>query len=122
MEPLHRRMPPPAGPAVALLPLVALGPAAPLPVAVACLCAALTCQGFNYAGFHSYVQDVVSRRAGQVLGLTNTSSTLAGFAGTVVTGVLASRGGFAGAFGVTSALYVSSALVWLLMLRGQRLD
>lgn len=112
----------PSGPALALLPLVVMGPATPLPIAVACLCAALTCQGFNYAGFHTYVQDVVSGRAGQVLGLSNTSSTLAGIAGTVLTGVLASRGGFAMAFGLTSVLYATSALVWLLVLKGQRLD
>lgn len=87
-----------------------------------CLTTALACQGFNYSGFHTYVQDVVSSRAGQVLGLTNTSSTLAGIAGTVLTGVLATRSGFAVAFGLTSVLYVSSALVWLMVLRGQALD
>lgn len=99
-----------------------LGADAPLPVAVACLCAALTCQGFNYAGYHAYLQDVVFSRNGQVLGLTNTASTLAGVVGTVLTGALAAASGFTVAFGVTSALYVSSALVWAMVLKGKQLD
>lgn len=51
-----------AGPALALLPLAlprgahAAAAALPVPVALACLTAALALQGCNYAGFHSYVQ------------------------------------------------------------------
>ncbi len=126
--PTHPPPPPPKGPALSLLPLAILGVDADLPIAVGCLSAALACQGFNYAGFHSYVQDVVPSRAGEVLGLTNTSSTLAGMVATLVTGALAGgggsvgQGGFSLAYLCTSVLYASSFVVWLLVLRGQSLD
>jgi hypothetical protein len=95
-------------------------PAAASPaLAVALLTAAVAAQGFNYAGFHAYVQDVAPADAGKVLGVTNTCGTLAGLGGNLVTGALAGgAGGYAAVFGLAAALYGASALTWLAFARG----
>lgn len=84
-------------PSCSLLPLAWPG-AAPAPAAaVVALVAAVAWQGFTYAGFHSYVQDVAPSSAGLVLAVTNSCGTLVGIGGNLVTGHLAaSRWGYAG--------------------------
>jgi hypothetical protein len=65
-------------------------------------------------------QDVANKDAGKLLGLTNTCGTLVGVVGNVATGRLAaSRHGYTAVFGITSALYATSAVTWLLFMKGQ---
>lgn len=114
------------GSVIALAPL-AMAPSGSVTPAGATLAlvAAVGVTGFNYAGFHAYVQDVAPRDAGLVLGLTNTCSILAGIAGNVFTGSLAAGGpagpGFSWVFSITAGLYAVSALTWWAGARGKPL-
>lgn len=102
---------------LALLP-VAPGPGA----AVALLCCATGAQALNYAGFHAHVADVAGPAAGRVLALTNSGGIAAGIAGNLLAGgLLRATGSFAAVFGAAAALYLSSALVWALFVRGEPL-
>lgn len=103
---------------LALLPLAAAPRALPPAAAAACLTAAVACSGLNYAGFHSYVQDVAPADAGLVLGVTNTCGTLAGVAGTLATGRLLQSAGAGAVFAATAALYAAAAATWLACARG----
>ncbi len=104
------------GPAAALAALpFARGPV----TAVLCLCAAMGCQSFNYAGFHAHVQDVAGDQAGTLLALSNTGGIVMGIAGNILTGWLVARtGSFSAIFALSAALYLSSVAVWTFVLRG----
>ena len=113
---------PPSDPPPSLLPLAVRGPALAPGAAAAALTLALAFSGFNYSGFHSYVQEVAPRDAGLVLGITNTAGTLTGLVGNLATGHLAAGSlGFAAVFAATSAIHLTGAAVWLLFARGRRL-
>lgn len=65
-------------------------------------------------------QDVAPKDAGKMLALTNSASTLVGFAANLVTGALAaSRFGYSAVFALTSAFYLASCLSWNLVMKGQ---
>ncbi|GAB4823811.1 hypothetical protein N2152v2_010857 [Parachlorella kessleri] len=112
------------GAALSLVPLALLPSAAvPAPVAVVLLTLAVASQGFNYSGFHSYVQDVAPRDAGLVLGITNTCGTLVGIVGNVVTGYLAGGPlGYQAVFAITVILQAASYVLWMLGARGEALQ
>lgn len=66
------------------------------------------------------VQDVAPQDAGKLLAITNSASTLVGFAANLITGALAaSKFGFAAVFGLTSAFYLASCVSWNLVMKGQ---
>ena len=66
------------------------------------------------------VQDVAPKDAGKLLAITNSASTLVGFAANLITGALAaSRFGYASVFGLTSAFYLASCISWNLVMKGQ---
>lgn len=89
-------------------------------VAVCSLTAAQALQGFNYSGFHSYVQDVAPSEAGLVLGITNSCGTLAGIGGNVLTGYLAETAyGFKAVFALTLVLCMLSTMTWLCFADGK---
>jgi MFS family permease len=103
---------------LALIPASALSPT----IATAALSIAVASQGFNYGGYHAYIQDVAPGDAGLILGLTNTFSSVAGIVGNIVAGALAGGpAGFAAVFGLTVALHAVSAVTWLLFARGKRI-
>lgn len=75
-------------------------------------------QSFNYAGFHSLVQDVGGKQAGTLLALSNTGGIVFGIIGNILTGwLVAKTGGFSTIFFLSAALYLSSFAVWSLVLR-----
>lgn len=101
--------------AIAALPLCA-SPAA----AVACLCVAVGCQALNYAGFHAHAGTAGGRRAGLLLAVTNSGGIAMGIAGNVAAGALLQRtGSFDAVFAATAALYLSSLVVWLALVRDE---
>jgi len=108
---------------LALLPLAVCGARASPGIATAALTLAIALQGFNYAGYHSYVQDVSPKDAGLILGLTNTCSSLAGIAGNLATGILAdSNLGFGAVFGLGAFLYATSLVTWLAFADGRAIS
>lgn len=110
------------GGCLALAPL-ALGSAGLSPlVATIALCVAVASQGFNYGGYHAYVQDVAPGDAGLILGVTNTFSSVAGIVGNVVAGSLAgSESGFSGVFALAMVLHGLSSVTWLAFARGRQI-
>lgn len=90
--------------------------------ALGVLCLAIAMQGLNYAGFHSYVQDVAPRDAGLILAFTNFCSILAGILGNLIMGHVASVPGQR-AFGIVFALmavaYGTSSIAWAWGARGR---
>lgn len=108
-----------AGTAAAMAPL-ALGTALRPSVGMAALIGAVALQGLNYSGFHAHVQDVAPEQAGLILGITHTCGILAGIAGNLATGHLASSGprGFASVFALTAALSAAGAVAWACLLSG----
>lgn len=107
------------GAALAFLPL-ALQPDLPAVPALACMGIAISMQTCNYPGFHSYVQTYGAERAGTILGVTNSCGIVVGIIGNLVTGSLvAATGSYTLVFQLTAAIYASSAVVWLLLLKGQ---
>ena len=67
-------------------------------------------------------QDVAPKDAGTLLALTNSASTLVGFAANLITGALAaSTFGYTAVFGLTIAFYLASCLSWNLAMRGQEI-
>ena len=65
-------------------------------------------------------QDVAPKDAGKLLALTNSASTLVGFAANLITGALAaSKFGYAAVFALTSAIYLASCLSWNAAMKGQ---
>ncbi|CAL5229146.1 g12420 [Coccomyxa viridis] len=110
------------GPALSLLPLLLFRTRTPMSLAVGCLAAFMGLQAFCYAGFHAYVQDVAPKDAGKLLALTNSASTLVGFAANLITGALAgSRFGYTAVFGLTIAFYLASCLSWNVVMKGQEI-
>lgn len=92
-------------------------------IATAVISVAVAFQGLCYPGFHSYVQDVASKDAGLVLALTNTCSIAAGILGNIITGQLAASPlGFSAVFGLTSVLYISSAITWFVFAKGNSME
>lgn len=67
-------------------------------------------------------QDVASKDAGKLLGLTNTCGTMVGILGNLVTGRLASSHGYTCVFVITVLLYATSALTWALFAKGASLS
>ena len=66
------------------------------------------------------VQDVAPKDAGKLLAITNSASTLVGFAANLITGALAaSKFGYAAVFGLTSVFYLASCISWNLIMKGQ---
>jgi MFS family permease len=111
------------GACLALAPL-ALFPSSTLSptLATVALSVAVASQGFNYGGYHAYVQDVAPGDAGLILGLTNTFSSVAGIVGNIVAGALAGGpAGFAAVFGLTVVLHAMSAVTWLVFARGKKI-
>lgn len=111
------------GALASLVPL-ALTPASSMPaeVAVGLLTVAVAAQGFNYGGFHSYVQDVAPANAGLVLGITNTCGTLVGIAGNMATGYLAGSAlGYQAVFGLTVILHALSFTWWFAGAHGEHI-
>ena len=108
---------------VSLSPLVFSPVGALSPVtATAALCCAIAAQGFNYGGYHAYVQDVAPQDAGLILGLTNTCSSLSGIVGNLVTSAVAGGpGGFSAVFAVVMVLHAVSMVTWLLFARGKQI-
>lgn len=92
--------------------------ALPVPVVITCLIVAVAGQGFNYSGFHSYVQDVSAQHAGLVLGITNSCSIWGGIGGNLVAGSLAASHGYAMVFGLAALLQVISLCTWLVFAEG----
>lgn len=108
---------------VALLPLALGGSTLSPLVATLALTLTVALQGFNYSGYHSYVQDVAPRDAGLILGLTNTCSSLAGVAGNLAAGYLAAgSSGFSAVFALAAALYAASLVTWLAFAKGQNIS
>ena len=67
-------------------------------------------------------QDVAPKDAGKLLALTNSASTLVGFAANLITGALAaSRFGYTAVFGLTIAFYLASCLSWNVVMKGQKI-
>jgi ACS family sodium-dependent inorganic phosphate cotransporter len=92
-------------------------------IATVMISIAVAFQGLCYPGFHSYVQDVASKDAGLVLALTNTCSIAAGILGNIITGHLAASPlGFSAVFGLTSVLYISSAITWYAFANGNSME
>lgn len=86
------------------------------------LCLAIATQGLNYAGYHSYVQDVAPGDAGLILGLTNSCSILAGILGNLIMFRLASVPGqtaYCSLFAIMSFAYCTSGVAWALGARGR---
>lgn len=103
---------------LALIPASVLSPT----IATAALSVAVASQGFNYGGYHAYIQDVAPGDAGLILGLTNTFSSVAGIVGNIVAGTLAGGpAGFAAVFGLTVVLHAVSAVTWLVFARGKKI-
>ena len=70
----------------------------------------------------SGVQDVAPEDAGKLLALTNSASTLVGFAANLITGALAaSKFGYTAVFGLTIAFYLASCLSWNVFMKGQKI-
>ena len=91
-------------------------------LAVALLCLVTGCQAFNYSAFHALVATVAGNRSGFLLALTNTGGIVMGIVANLSAGFLLGRfGSFGVLFGLTSALYLSSFLVWLTCIRGDML-
>jgi ACS family sodium-dependent inorganic phosphate cotransporter len=91
-------------------------------LALALLCLAIATQGLNYAGFHSYVQDVAPRDAGLILGFTNSCSILAGILGNLIMFHLASVPGptaYSSLFAIMSLAYSTSGAAWAWGARGR---
>jgi len=108
-----------AGPAVSLLLLTATKSP---PLAIFCLTLVLGTQSFNYAGFHTYVQEVAGSRSGTLLGLSNMCGIFLGIIGNLFAGWLVqTTGSFSWLFLVTATIYCSSGLTWLWLLKGARL-
>jgi Major Facilitator Superfamily len=109
------------GAAAALVPL-AMPTAIGAGAALACMSGAVALQTCNYSGFHSYVQTNGAMRAGSLLAVTNSCGIIAGAIANLAMGVLLSAtGSYASMFAATAAIYVSSWLVWLVLLRGRSL-
>ena len=67
-------------------------------------------------------QDVAPKDAGKLLALTNSASTLVGFAANLITGALAgSKFGYTAVFGLTIAFYLASCLSWNVGMKGQEI-
>jgi MFS family permease len=91
-------------------------------LALALLCLAIATQGLNYAGFHSYIQDVAPGDAGLILGLTNSCSILAGILGNLIMFHLASvpgPTGYGSLFAIMSLAYCASGAAWAWGARGR---
>jgi len=102
-------------PAAAIACLPFAGGLAP---AVVCLSMAMGAQALNYAGFHAHANAAGGARAGLLLAATNSVGIAAGIAANVATGALLERTGrFDIVFAVTAALYASSLLVWVAVVR-----
>jgi len=103
---------------LALIPATELSPT----IATAALSIAVASQGFNYGGYHAYIQDVAPGDAGLILGLTNTFSSVAGIVGNIAAGALAGGpAGFTAVFGLTAVLHAVSAVTWLMLSRGKKI-
>jgi len=82
--------------------------------AMICLTVAVAAQGFNYSGFHTYVQQVAPQDAGVVLGITNTCSVACG----ILSGLVVAYGGFEGAFLIGAVLHLVSLATFLMWAKG----
>ena len=105
---------------VFLCPLVVNSDQITSSTAVALLSLAVAFQGFSYAGFHSYVQDVAPINAGVVLSLTNSCSIFAGILGNLIAGYTVSSG-FGIVFGIVCFLYLLSSWTWYCFAKGRQL-
>lgn len=83
--------------------------------AMICLTIAVAAQGFNYSGFHTYVQQVAPQDAGVVLGITNTCSIACG----ILSGLVVAYGGFEGAFLSGAVLHLVSLATFLMWAKGE---
>jgi len=107
-------------PAAALVGLGASGAETP-ETALAFMTAALALGGFSGAGYASNHQDISSRIAPLLFGITNGSSSIAGTVAVYYTGVLRDQGETWGeVWGVVAGVYVVGALVYLALGSGER--
>lgn len=87
--------------------------------ACAILVIALAAHGFNNAGYHSHVVDVAPRKAGVILGFTNTVGVSVGIVAQLVTGYLVEKtGSFRIIFNLTAAMYVSGFTIFCAFMQG----
>ena len=107
-------------PAVALLALSTASPSSPT-AALAFMTAALALGGFSGAGFASNHQDIASRTAPLLFGITNASSSIAGTTAVYLTGVWRDTGHTWGdIWGAIAVVYVVGAVVYLAGGSGKR--
>lgn len=107
------------GGALAMLPFCFIHEPSPW-AAISLLSLALATQGFNYAGFHSYVADVAPHDSGILLGITNSCSITAGIVGVLLTGNLASLpNGLITIFSIATVSFLFSGTLWVFRANGK---
>lgn len=117
--------------------VLALTPAPPRWLAVACLVGNLAAYGLSFGGFHAYLQDVCGRGAtrgggggsgagggvGVLQGLTNSCSIAMGVLGNLATGALVdATGSYRAVFGATALVYTASFAAWAALLDGRPIN
>ena len=102
--------------------LIALGFTKAAIPAVGLLMLALGAHSFSIAGFHAHIQDVAPSSSGKILGFTNTVGVLVGIVANLATGaLLAKTGSFQAVFALTATIYLSSAAVFVGLIKGEPL-
>jgi MFS family permease len=97
------------------------GAVCPRAFAACALTANLVSYSMSFGGFHAYLQDVGSRCAGVLQGLTNSTSVACGAAATLFCGWAGqAHGGYGAAFAALAGLYALGAWVWAWGARGDR--
>jgi hypothetical protein len=93
----------------------------PRAFAACALTANLVSYSLSFGGFHPYLQDVGSRAAGVLQGLTNSVSIACGCAATLFCGWAGqAHGGYGAAFAALAGLYALGAWAWAWGARGAR--
>ena len=107
-----------AGPAAALGLVMymqsSFGNACPAALYVGAFVAALGSQSLGQAGFFTNPQDIAPRRAGSIVGVSNTAGSLAGLVGTGLAGWIleATGGSWSAVFALTIGLYVAGTVAY----------
>ena len=79
-------------------------------------------RSFCSFGYHAHITDVAPSSVGKILGFSNTVGIFAGILANLLTGkILDATGSFSAIFGVTAAIYISEAVVFLTCVRGGKL-
>lgn len=79
-------------------------------------------RSFCSFGYHAHLTDVAPSSVGKILGFSNTVGIFVGILANLLTGkILDATGSFSAIFGVTAAIYISEAVVFLTCVRGGKL-